>query len=266
MFRSKKYSIAVAVGCFILSATPLKAALLAHYSFDDSSIVGGQLQNVHNPGDGDGVIFGLGAGLTTGVAGISGEAFEFNSLGSVNLGPSSVRNQMEVANTWSISAWVRMSGVAPGNILYRREVGGITDGEGGLRVEVGGTPQVFMQDHTSASTSLDSPVSINVGEWAHIVGIREVTPGSDWRLYVDGAEFSGPGTSLLIPANAGLPELGVDLVGALDEVRVYDHALTQEEVLTLFAEGNATEVPAPGALAIFGVGVLGMGLVRRRRR
>lgn len=265
MSTSKKISIALALGCFVLSASPLKAALLAHYTFDDNSIVGGQLQNVHNPGDGDGTIFGIGSGLTTGVAGISGEAFEFNSVGSVRLDPGSVRNQIEGTNTWSISAWVRMASETPGNVLYRREVAGTTDSEGGLRIEVGNNPQAFVQDGSSASTFLSSPVTVHVGEWAHIVGIREDFPGSDWRLYVDGTEFSGSGTPLSIQSTAGLPEFGVDLIGAIDEVRVYDHALTQEEVLVLLAEGNVAEIPAPGGLAIFGLALASMRIARRRR-
>jgi len=225
-----------AAGLVILAGSTAHAGLIAHYSFDDSTISGSTLQNIANPGDSDGTISA--AGITTGVAGVSGQAFQFNTVGSVNLGLGSVKTQVEGTQTWSISAWVNMNSVTPGNILYRREVAGTTDAEGGLRIAAGNTPQAFVQAGDSSSTFLGSPVSINVGEWAHIVGIREDYPGSDWRLYVNGTEYSGPGTTFSLEGTANVPEIGVDLDGLVDEVRVYDHALTQSEVLTLFAEGQ----------------------------
>jgi len=265
MMRLLKIVVIAVAGMICVITSPVRAALIAHYSFDNATIFGSTLQNIANPGNSDGTIFASGGAVTTGVAGISGEAFQFNTVGSVSLGTGVVKSQLEGTQTWSISAWVNMSSVTPGHILYRREVGGTTDAEGGLRVEAGNLPQAFVQDGSSSSTFLNSPVSIDVGEWAHVAGIREGFPGNDWRLYLDGVEFSGPGTSLSLESTAGVPEIGIDLDGLIDEVRVYDHALTQGEVLTLFAEGQQAQVSAPGTFLIFGLGLAGLGLARRRK-
>jgi hypothetical protein len=258
----------VCVGVFlffswVLGATTAQAGQIAYYDFETSSISGGSLVNQQNPGNSDGLM----TDVTTGHTGVFGEAFGFNCISSLLLGNCVVKSQMEGTNPWSISAWVNLgSSTVSGNILYRREVGGgVTDAEGGLRVEVGGTPQVFVQDGSSASTFLNSPVALDLGEWAHVVGIREDFPGNDWRLYEDGVEYSGAGSSLSLASIAAVPEIGVDFVGLLDEIRVYDHALTQAEVAVLYLAGATVDVPEPGATIILVLGLAGLRFARRHR-
>jgi hypothetical protein len=253
---------AIAVIGTLAGVTAAQAGQIAYYDFETTSISGGALVNQQNPGNSDGTMFDV----TTGHAGVVGEAFGFNAISSLLLGNGVVKSQMEGTNPWSISAWVNLgSSAVTGNILYRREVGGTTDAEGGLRVEAGGTPQVFVQDGSSASTFLNSPTALDLGEWAHVVGIREDFPGNDWRLYVDGVEFSGGGSSLSLASIAAVPEIGVDFVGLMDELRVYDHALSQSEVAALYAVGASAPVPAPGMAILFALGAAGMAAARRRK-
>lgn len=254
--------VASLIGAFGMSTA--QAGQIAYYDFETSSISGGALVNQQNPGNSDGQMFDV----TTGHTGVFGEAFGFNSISSLLLGNGVVKTQMEGTNPWSISAWVNLGSAAvAGNILYRREVGGgVTDAEGGLRVQAGGAPQVFVQDGTSASTFLGSPVALDLGEWAHVVGIREDFPGNDWRLYVDGVEFSGSGSSLSLASIAAVPEIGVDFVGLMDEIRVFDHALTQAAVAVLYSAGAAINVPEPGTMIVLLLGLIGLGVARKRLR
>ena len=244
-----------------LSAVPAKAALIAYYDFETSSISGGALVNQQNPGNSDGVM----TDVITGQAGVFGEAFGFNAIGSLNLGGGVVTSQISGTNPWSISAWVNLGNdTSFSHILYRRDAAfDGSDAEGGLRINAGGAPQVFMQDTVANTTFLNSPVDLGIGEWTHVVGIREDAPGSGWRLYLDGVEFSAAGAPFSIGV-ASVAEIGVDLIGLLDEVRVYDHALTQSEVSALYAAGAAVNVSEPGMLAVFGLGLAVIAGARRR--
>lgn len=252
---------ALAAAAMVLAAAPVSAGQIAYYDFETSSISGGSLVNQQSPGDSDGLM----TDVTTGHAGVFGEAFGFPEIGSLNLGSGSVTSQISGTNPWSISAWVRPGDSGFGHILYRRDAAfDGDDSEGGLRIAVGGSPQVSYQDVASNSGNLTAPVVLDIGEWAHVVGIREPAPGSDLRIYINGVEYAGAADPFSI-ASASVAEIGVDFTGLLDEMRVYDHALSNEEVQALYQAGLAAQVPAPGALALFGLGLAALGLARRRR-
>ena len=262
ILKSTRHLVAAGLSAALaLSAAPVQWALIAYYDFETSSISGGSLVNQQNPGNSDGAM----TDVITGQAGVFGEAFGFNAIGSLNLGGGVVTSQISGTNPWSISAWVNLgSASSASHILYRRDAAfDGSDAEGGLRIQAGGAPQVFMQDTVANTTFLNSPVDLGIGEWTHVVGIREDAPGSNWRLYLDGVEFASAGAPFSIGA-ASVAEIGVDLVGLMDEVRVYDHALTQSEVSALYAAGAAATVSEPGMLAVFGLGLAAFGWARRR--
>jgi hypothetical protein len=95
---------------------------------------------------------------------------------------------------------------------------------------------------------------VGLNEWHHLVGTYD---GASIRLYVDGAEdpaspvpYAGPihvdDFPVWIGANAERPGRG--FVGRIDEVLVWDRALTQAEILELAAAANDTAPgqPSPG--------------------
>lgn len=257
-----KYSklIALAAGLCASQVGLAYAGQIAYYDFETSSISGGALQNAQTPGNSDGVLNG---GVATGLSGKFGEAFGFNGTDSfLDLGAGIVRDQIEGTKQWSISAWVNLTDLDGGNILYRTEG---NESEGGLRINAGGQASAFVQDGTSTSTFATSPSALNTGTWSHVVGIREsFVDGNGWRLFVDGAAFAAPGLAISLDTNTALlPRIGEGLEGRLDEVRVYDHALNAAEVQALFDAGSSS-VPAPGTLALLGFGLVSLGLRRRK--
>jgi hypothetical protein len=87
----------------------------------------------------------------------------------------------------------------------------------------------------------DSPDPVDDGEWYHRVGTYD---GSTARLYLDGHEVDWTSASIS-PAATGVfigeRVSGLDpLNGAINDVRIYDRALSAEEVTALY---NATNLP-----------------------
>ena len=90
-----------------------------------------------------------------------------------------------------------------------------------------------------------APAPPNPGQWYHLVGVRDVVSGS-LTLYVDGV---AAGTA---SACVGAPSSGDTVIGrakynggqvdfwhgAIDQVHVYDRALTATEVTELYTSGR----------------------------
>lgn len=85
-----------------------------------------------------------------------------------------------------------------------------------------------------------SPVSWLGGRWYHIVGTFDSTAK---KVYVNGAQGATIGTNLTrgttlsTQLNIGRHFNGQYFAGSIDDVRIYDHALTADEVRALYTGG-----------------------------
>jgi hypothetical protein len=150
---------------------------------------------------------------------------------------------------WSICAWVKTSMMGTGDankgVIYAK--GG--DRAGGIRYglyvnenqTVQGSIDLVTDDNVNKREAISS-VSVSDGQWHHIVGLRA---GDTINVYIDGildgtanlpADYDLSGTSqhnayigVVTDNEASAPEKY--LVGSVDDVRIYDYALSQEEIL-----------------------------------
>ncbi|MGH8611665.1 MAG: LamG-like jellyroll fold domain-containing protein [Gammaproteobacteria bacterium] len=87
---------------------------------------------------------------------------------------------------------------------------------------------------------------LTVGSWYHLVGVYD---GSNVRVYVNGKEGTPMAKSGLILDNAGNVDIGGAerdrFKGAIDDVRIYNKALTGSDVRALYGGTTDTSPPTP---------------------
>jgi hypothetical protein len=127
----------------------------------------------------------------------------------------------------TLVAWVRIDALASGRagILDR-------DREYGLFAHAGGELRCAMA--ISAAGWVSAPAALQLGRWHHVACIAQ---RDRLELYVDGVLAASAAGSGAAPANATPLHLGADspsgqdpLVGALDDVRIWDLAWPPEQV------------------------------------
>jgi len=253
----KKTCLLAASSALLLTASA-EAALVAHYALDEVAGV----TAVDSAGSNDGSIVGA-PDLT--VAGILG----------TGIGTASAADRVEIADNAtaglysgndarSISLWFSANSVLEQGRLIGSGSGAAAqfditlEGDGiGLRY---GNGNMFWSGGV---------IDLDDGGLHHVtVTYDGTTLGAGLTVYIDGVDQGGPdgGNSnnsgqALATANGfwiasdTSNSRGHD--GVIDEVRVYDNVLTQQEVTAL------ANVPEPGSLALLGMG--GLMLVRHRR-
>ncbi|MES2659065.1 MAG: LamG domain-containing protein [Verrucomicrobiota bacterium] len=266
-------------------AMPGQAALLAHYKFDEASGATTAANSVAGGATG-----AISAGVTTGQAGINGSnAYSFNNTsGVVDAGPASFLSSITTAQKVTISAWVKTSdatgtrnvAVFAGNDLATgnyMDLGYSGPGDGAaVPANNLAAGKAYTRDRASGNgvnAYSNAAPTVNDGSWHQLVMTIDLAAASNQlSLYVDGTLANSQtlaGAFLAFPTlnNFEIGRLGrsapTDYFGGLiDDVQVYDTALSAGEVSYLF-NNPGVAVPEPRALALAAFGLL--SLARRRR-
>ncbi len=147
---------------------------------------------------------------------------------------------------------------------YFLAVGNISDGCGG-----GAGSTHF---YVAYPCSGNSATTVNDGKWHQVLGTYD---GTRTSIFVDGVfQSSSPGGNPSLNNDApfmvgGFKSPDGSLIGAftgqIDEVRIYDSALSAAEVAKVYASVTAVPEPETYATMLAGLGVLGARARRRRR-
>lgn len=170
---------------------------------------------------------------------VGGLAATFNgSNGSIRV-PSSVERNI------SLACWVKTIATAGTGNWY--------NGMGFIDADVPGVANDFglaMLGNKAAfgmgnpEVTITSSNAINDGNWHHLTATLNAGNG-EMKLYVDGilrASGTGPAAARSAPANFHLGSIGGTagfLNGSIDEVRLYNKVLGQDEIARLADSGNA---------------------------
>lgn len=172
------------------------------------------------------------------VPGKAGQAFSFNEQGYVQAGPSS---SLQPANITAM-AWVRQLG-SPGANNYVLAQGGDGCVAASYALYTGlGNLAFYIFDGGTFWSSPDAGPGVWDGNWHLVAGTYD---GQAVRLYVDGTEV-GNGTPVTQPIAYALPYQQFNIGayrgscelrfnGGIDEVRIFNRALTATEIQSIFS-------------------------------
>ena len=169
---------------------------------------------------------------------------------------------LDISSAITIEAWAKTTLTTNDTIISKDDDHGNREYYLGLGYGVEVPGKVRWALKTNTFQDIDTSTSANDGEWHHIAATYD---GLFLRTYIDGVEDSNSpvAQSGLIPnTNASLrigamSDIGYEqfFQGAIDEVRIYNNALTQDEIARdIIADST---VPEPASMIIFGGGLLG---------
>jgi hypothetical protein len=213
---------------------PTTANLVAYYSLDE----GAGTTAGDSTGANNGIVVG-GAQWTTGPDAFGG-ALLFDGTGSqyVDLGtwnPSAGTGQL------TISLWANWNGISGQymGLIGKRDTWAADDMM--WQIEAA-------QSNGNVNVSRESGQTVGgfipeIGEWEHIAFVFDGTTGTLYRngkQVGSGAWSLGPDTEAAMVFGACQANGGNPYNGALDEVRMYNRALSEAEIAYLVANGSAT--------------------------
>ena len=178
------------------------------------------------------------------VGGYFGGALQFTGDPDMVTVPYST--QLNPENQFTVMLWAN---VAPGGTGYRAPFSSRVPGYNLYAPAAGtasGTWEMWVGLDPGWAVVRPGP-AIQEGEWIHIAGVYD---NGDMKLYGDG-QLGGEATGAMVPnrenelrIGAGGPATGAlhHFVGMIDDVRIYDEALSVEEIL-LAMEGSGERYP-----------------------
>ena len=183
---------------------------------------------------------------TGGASGKFGEAAIFNGSSSyINLGDPT--SGITTAN-YSISFWVNTTSTSTSYLISKYLTDGLDSTDVFRVMNLSGGTISFRTSTFGGGSARDitSTTSINDGNWHHI--LFTVTPSTS-KLYIDGTQEGGDSTlyTAVTPSTVtrnvtvGRHDAGDNYFnGKIDQVRIFDKAISAEDVATLYAETSST--------------------------
>tara|TARA_R110002049_G_scaffold72490_1_gene186997 strand:+ start:109696 stop:110442 length:747 start_codon:yes stop_codon:yes gene_type:complete len=247
MSYSRQAAMAVFLACSLSFSNDAGASLIAHWTGDGTAE--DATGNDHH---------GTLVGNTTYAPGKLGQAFSFDGIDDYITIPTDLALEPAVL---SVAAWIK---IGSGLQTIVDSSHGFVDQQG-WALQVNGTAS-FAYGNGSTFPEVNSTTVVTDNVFHHVAAVLD---GTSMSIYVDG-ELEGSGIYSLAPSPSlrdlrigstwgGNPSLAQrEVSGLVDDVRVYDHALSLSEI-------RALAVPEPSSFAILcATGTA--GFLRRRRR
>ena len=195
------------------------SGLVAAYSFDEGAGTAVQDRSIFGN---DGTI----TNASWAAAGKYGQALSFNGTNSLVTIPYTP--SLNASNALTLEAWVRpvssdasqwrsviyRPNTAPGDVNYVLQGVSRTSGEPSFGLVL-------------ATANLYSAVPLPVLTWSHVAVTYD---GTAMRLYINGEEQGNQPQTGALPSSTQPLLMGMNWTGQIDEVRVYNRALTIAEI------------------------------------
>lgn len=182
-----------------------------------------------------------GATLTTDRNGNANSAYSFNGTSNINISNSNIAAFLY--SSFSCGAWFKTSSSSPGDII--RYDNCVTGSGWGLRIGYNNTGQIqgLEFDNSRNPNFVTSNNLYNNGNWHFVLYKRDISIMKDF-LFIDNQLISETTFSSVFNIElTGHPLFigaGCDFFnGDLDDIAIYNRALTQQEITALYTGTNA---------------------------
>lgn len=170
-------------------------------------------------------------------------AYQFDGVDDGVQVPNSSSLNISGNRSISITAWIRAASIPPvrGGIVWKWGPGGPEDDQYTLHLRDGGYPSFVLSDVWTTMVQAPAPVTLHA--WTHVAGVYDSAAGQ-MRLYVNGTLADSRSLSYYNIRSTAEPvyigrgcNLDDFFHGTIDDVRIYNRALSAGEVATL-AQGQ----------------------------
>lgn len=183
--------------------------------------------------------------------------FAGGSGDNINVGDSP---DFQMTGAMTITAWVYLDSTNPlhgarnGRIIAKMAGGGSRSWSSGIEKSIGGIPvpsTVQVASNGNTVVSLSDEASLPLDRWVHYAGIY--TPEESLAVYLNGelaairtdgipaSQYSTNGQAVLIGHRPGCGDCG--WYGILDEVRLYNEALSESQIRSIMGGGRVNQKP-----------------------
>lgn len=147
--------------------------------------------------------------------------------------------KLDLTGAMTVSAWVKPTTISNADTIVSKK----GNNKNGWHLALSSTGKPTFEVAYGATApgtiiAVTAPTALTAGAWAHITGIYE--PGVSVRLYVNGSLVATTTTTQTSQRNSGAqvrigkrPSNVDPFNGSIDEVRIYNRALTTTEVAAL---------------------------------
>ena len=223
------------------SPMPPTSGLIAHWKLDENS----GTTAYDNAGLNDGTLTDMDP-ATDWVAGKVGNALEFDGTDDHVL----VGDVLDfgASDDFTISVWVYRDDTGRDDrVLWKKNSTNASDSGYLLYIDSGNDVRFFISDGTD-QYFMQSTTDILSPGWHHFVIVWDDDSAAGTKMYIDAADDNASHTGTIsaidspsnaVPLTIGAEsDLGKFFDGKLDDVRIYDRALTAQEVQDLYDAGN----------------------------
>ena len=233
------YDVPCNVGCGIFNtANDPGVDPVAYYPFNGNANDESGTDK-DGPFNNDGTVNG--AVLATDRFGCEDKAYSFNGSSAYIEIPHSDSLELSDVNRVTVGAWVKKDSAQSVNIAIVQK----SDRSYILRFKGGNEPAFIIDDVADGKKTAESNITVTNGVWYHLVGTYD---GTDVKIYVDGEEPVGSTTAtatgmedgscckLGIGENLDPDKRGRYLDGQIDDISIWDRALTSDQVLDYYKQ------------------------------
>ncbi len=251
LFMKKTKQLGIFVGLILFVVAPSAFAVTTDYvnywSFDDATG-----RSIGDTGGQNGVMTGSSTGFGW-ASGKSGTALGMDGMAGQGV---ALPNAFLNGSQGTISVWFKMEDLSDRNIIFSGKSTTDNNIYAFLSLDREGRPQFqFRSEANGNDRKAQGTKILNKNEWYHLVFIADA---QSYKMYINGEMVTMAGDNIgrwfpditnhplmyRIGSSEATPLVG-SFNGMLDELRIYNRALSGSEVTMLYNEGNDAKPTVP---------------------